>query len=54
MWFYVAKSGFMSAILDVRNLFLIVFQATSDRLAILDFINSLSMAFLAISNPYGS
>ena len=32
MWFYVPKSGFMSAVLDVRNShFLITFLATSDR-----------------------
>ena len=33
MWFYVAKSGFMSAILDVRNSLSIAFLATSDRYA---------------------
>ena len=52
MWFYVAKSGFMSAILDVRNSLSIAFLATSDRLAILDFLNSLSIAILAISDRY--
>ena len=35
MWFYVAKSGFMSAILDVRNSLSIAFLATSDRYATL-------------------
>ena len=52
MWFYVAKSGFISAILDVRNSLSIVFLAISDRLAILDFLNSLSIAILAISDRY--
>ena len=32
----------------------IAFLAISDRSAILDVRNSLSMAFLAISDPYGS
>ena len=66
MWFYVAKSGFMSAILDVRNSLSIAFLATSDRYAtlilflkfltkwlpsvILDVRNSLSIVFLAISD----
>ena len=52
MWFYVAKSGFMSAILDVRTSLSIAFLATSDRLAILDFLHSLSIAILAISDQY--
>ena len=87
MWFYVAKSGFMSAILDVRNSLSIAFLATSNRYATLffweifdkmaavghfgcpkltfdrisghfrsighlDFLNSLSIAILAISDRY--
>ena len=59
MWFYVAKSGFMSAILDVRNSLLIAFLATSDRYATWFFFGnfwqngcrrSLSIVFLAISD----
>ena len=66
MWSYVAKSGFMSAILDVRNSLSIAFLATSDRYAtlilfgifltkwlpsvIVDVRNSLSIVFLAISD----
>ena len=42
MWFYVAKS----------DLCPIVFLGISDRLAILDFLNSLSIAILAISDRY--
>ena len=38
MLFYVAKSGFMSAILDVRNSLSIAFLATSDRYATLIFL----------------
>ena len=38
MWLYVAKSGFMSAILDVRNSLSIAFLATSDRYATLIFL----------------
>ena len=66
MWFYVAKSGFMLAILDARNSLSLAFLATSDRYAtlifleffltkwlpsvILDIRNSLSIVFLAISD----
>ena len=40
MCFYVAKSGFMSAILDVRNSLAIAFLATSDRYATLIFFGN--------------
>ena len=66
MWFYMAKSGFMSAILDVRShfdrisghfrsirnfiFFLEIFLTKWLPSVILDFLNSLSIAILAISD----
>ena len=59
MWFYVAKSCFMSAILDVRNSLSIAILAILHRYrillfsaAILDVRKSLSIAFLAITENH--
>ena len=43
VWKFLTK-WLPSVILDVRNSLLIVFLAISDRLALLDFLNSLSIA----------